>query len=81
MLLAQIVPEQRLTLQQLAAYDGSDPAKPIMLAIKGTVFDVTKGEGLQTALRDARCSGVACCAVPGSLQVVNQMLQVKLGLP
>lgn len=35
--------EQRLTLQQLAAYNGSDVAKPIMLAIQGTVFDVTKG--------------------------------------
>jgi predicted heme/steroid binding protein len=40
---AQVVPEQRLTLQQLAQFDGSDAAKPIMLAIRGTVFDVTKG--------------------------------------
>jgi membrane-associated progesterone receptor component len=39
----RVVPEQRLTLQQLAEFDGSEAAKPIMLAIRGTVFDVTKG--------------------------------------
>jgi predicted heme/steroid binding protein len=29
------------TPAQLAQHDGSDPTKPILLAIKGTVFDVT----------------------------------------
>jgi len=29
------------TLAELAAYDGSDPSKPIYVAIKGTIFDVT----------------------------------------
>ncbi|THV06998.1 cytochrome b5 [Dendrothele bispora CBS 962.96] len=29
------------TLEQLKAYDGSDPSKPIYVSIKGTVFDVT----------------------------------------
>ncbi|KAJ7779805.1 progesterone binding protein [Mycena metata] len=29
------------TLAQLAEFDGSDPAKPIYVSIKGTVFDVT----------------------------------------
>ncbi|KAH0828228.1 hypothetical protein AYO21_03787 [Fonsecaea monophora] len=33
-----------LTPEQLAVYDGSDPAKPIYLAINGTVFDVTAGK-------------------------------------
>ncbi|XP_074280443.1 putative steroid-binding protein 3 [Silene latifolia] len=32
-----------LTLQQLKQYDGSDPSKPIYVAIKGRVFDVTTG--------------------------------------
>lgn len=39
----QVVPEQRLSLQHLAGYDGSDPCKAILLAVRGTVFDVTKG--------------------------------------
>mmetsp|Transcript_17769 Transcript_17769/g.30631 ORF Transcript_17769/g.30631 Transcript_17769/m.30631 type:complete len:110 (-) Transcript_17769:431-760(-) len=29
--------------QELAEYDGSDPTKPILLAIKGRVFDVSTG--------------------------------------
>lgn len=32
-----------LTPEQLAVYDGTDPLKPIYLAINGTVFDVTAG--------------------------------------
>ncbi|OSD04112.1 progesterone binding protein [Trametes coccinea BRFM310] len=30
------------TVEQLKQYDGSDPSKPIYVAIKGTVFDVTR---------------------------------------
>ncbi|KAF4620816.1 hypothetical protein D9613_000041 [Agrocybe pediades] len=29
------------TTEQLKQYDGSDPSKPIYVAIKGTIFDVT----------------------------------------
>ena len=32
-----------LTDAQLAAYDGSDPAKPIYLALNGTIYDVSAG--------------------------------------
>ncbi|KAL3500279.1 hypothetical protein ACH5RR_039372 [Cinchona calisaya] len=31
------------TLQQLKQYDGSDPSKPIYVAVKGRVFDVAAG--------------------------------------
>ncbi|XP_010670833.2 probable steroid-binding protein 3 [Beta vulgaris subsp. vulgaris] len=31
------------TPQQLKQYDGSDPSKPIYVAIKGRVFDVSTG--------------------------------------
>ncbi|THH07147.1 hypothetical protein EW145_g3589 [Phellinidium pouzarii] len=34
------------TLDALKAFDGSDPAKPIYVSIKGTVFDVSKKEDL-----------------------------------
>ncbi|OJD30176.1 cytochrome b5-like heme steroid binding domain-containing protein [Diplodia corticola] len=32
-----------LTDEQLAAYDGSDPSKPIYLGLNGTIYDVTPG--------------------------------------
>jgi membrane-associated progesterone receptor component len=32
-----------LTAAQLRAYDGSDPSKPIYLAVRGKVYDVTSG--------------------------------------
>ncbi|KAL2160770.1 hypothetical protein VTH06DRAFT_967 [Thermothelomyces fergusii] len=34
-----------LTLDELAAYDGSDPSKPIYLAINGTIYDVSSNPG------------------------------------
>ena len=34
---------KQLTLAELAAYDGSDESKPIYLAARGVVFDVTPG--------------------------------------
>lgn len=39
----RIVPAMELTLEQLAGHAGQDPTKPLLLAIKGTVYDVTKG--------------------------------------
>ncbi|KAL3330115.1 hypothetical protein AABB24_034131 [Solanum stoloniferum] len=32
-----------LTADELKAYDGSDPSKPIYVAIKGRIFDVSAG--------------------------------------
>ncbi|KDP33496.1 hypothetical protein JCGZ_07067 [Jatropha curcas] len=31
------------TAEQLAQYNGTDPSKPIYIAVKGRVFDVTAG--------------------------------------
>ncbi|KAL2897587.1 putative steroid-binding protein 3 [Bienertia sinuspersici] len=33
-----------ITPQQLKQYDGSDPSKPIYVAIKGRIFDVSTGK-------------------------------------
>lgn len=33
-----------ITAQQLSAYNGTDPSKPIYVAVKGRVFDVTTGK-------------------------------------
>lgn len=35
-----------LTDDQLSAYDGSDPSKPIYLALNGTIYDVSAGRHL-----------------------------------
>lgn len=43
---SQAVQVGRLTEQQLRAYDGSDPNKPLLMAIKGQIFDVSSGRYL-----------------------------------
>ena len=35
--------ERDYLLSELAAYDGSDPAKPLLIGIRGQVYDVTRG--------------------------------------
>ena len=32
-----------MTLLELSKYDGRDPLRPLLLAVKGRVFDVTMG--------------------------------------
>ncbi|VFQ68773.1 unnamed protein product [Cuscuta campestris] len=34
----------QITGQELKQYDGSDPSKPIYVAIKGRIFDVSSGK-------------------------------------
>lgn len=36
-----VLQDDPISPSQLAAYDGSDPSKPIYVAIKGRIFDVT----------------------------------------
>jgi membrane-associated progesterone receptor component len=33
-----------LTLEQLKQFDGTDPSKPIYIAVRGRIFDVTTGK-------------------------------------
>ena len=40
---SQVVPPKRLTLKQLREYGGEDKRKPILLAIRGVIFDVSRG--------------------------------------
>ena len=46
-LCVQLVEPLELTLAQLKEYDGCDKKKPIYLAIRGVVFNVSRGEATQ----------------------------------
>ena len=39
------IPEQDLTRAQLLDYTGADSEKPILIAVDGTIYDVTAGSG------------------------------------
>nr|KYP44224.1 putative steroid-binding protein 3 [Cajanus cajan] len=44
-LISSTLPESmELTPQQLSQYNGTDPSKPIYVAVKGRVYDVTTGK-------------------------------------
>ena len=34
------------TLEELREFDGSDPSKPILVALNGTVYDVTRSKNM-----------------------------------
>jgi membrane-associated progesterone receptor component len=38
-----IAEERDYSLSELASYDGSDPARPLLVGIRGHVYDVTRG--------------------------------------
>jgi predicted heme/steroid binding protein len=40
----QVVPLQQYTLEELAEHDGRDPSKPMLLAIRGVVYNITAGK-------------------------------------
>lgn len=40
----KVVPMRELTLQQLAQHDGSDASLPMLLSIRGVVYDITSGK-------------------------------------
>jgi membrane-associated progesterone receptor component len=44
LLILQLVPMRDFTTKQLAQHDGSDPELPMLIAIRGVVFDVSTGK-------------------------------------
>eukprot|EP01024_Parvocaulis_polyphysoides_P058958 TRINITY_DN6367_c0_g1_i8.p4 TRINITY_DN6367_c0_g1~~TRINITY_DN6367_c0_g1_i8.p4 ORF type:complete len:144 (-),score=26.78 TRINITY_DN6367_c0_g1_i8:477-908(-) len=40
----KLVDSINVTIDQLKQYDGSDPKKPMLLAIQGRIFDVSRGK-------------------------------------
>ena len=81
----QVVSERELTLKELAQHDGSDPDKPLLLAIRGTVFDITPGAlphsvtvGIRVKLRVkpvpcADCTTIDCDAAFRSLRDMTKL--------
>lgn len=43
-IMASAVGSLRLTLAQLAEYDGKDPSKPLYIAVRGKIYDVSAGK-------------------------------------
>lgn len=43
-LLLQLVPEKNFTPEQLAQHDGNNPDLPMLISIRGVVFDVSTGK-------------------------------------
>jgi len=41
----QTMEKRDLTLEELRKYDGSDPTSPILMGVKGIIYDVTSGAG------------------------------------
>ena len=60
-----------MTLQELSQYDGSIAGKPMYLAIRGTVFDVTTGKQLPP-LYSCLCKANGTLGHPGKLQLTVQ---------
>jgi membrane-associated progesterone receptor component len=50
-----------MTMEELAEGDGKDPAKPIYIAIRGIVYDVSTGR--QFYGPDGGCGAACCCVV------------------
>lgn len=43
-LIGQVVPSMELRVDELAAYNGQDASKPMLLAIRGVIFDVSSAK-------------------------------------
>lgn len=43
MIPAEPVQMGEMTLEELRAYNGSDPTKPLLMAIKGQIYNVSRG--------------------------------------
>ena len=71
----QLVEPKRLTLAQLKEYDGSDKKKPIYLAIRGIVFDVSRGEGLHLQQGSPNLQCIHTCG-QGRIKVQQKMTQM-----
>lgn len=78
---AQLVEPKRLTLAQLKEYDGSDKKKPIYLAIRGVIFDVSRGETsrcITFAVPQLAIQGLPGCKENCAGQNVSQLLRHRI---
>lgn len=57
----QVVEPVQLSTKELLKYDGSNKALPMYLAIKGTIFDVSKGEMASQVKQACEHSSLLSC--------------------
>ena len=72
----QIIPDKELMLAQLAEYDGRDPDKPLLLSIRGVLYDVSAGDVIpprschnpasQEIVLEACVRAASCVGAPSS---------------
>ena len=74
------MPKGDLTTAALRAYDGSDPAKPILLAAKGIVFDVTRGRDFYGKGGPYNAfTGIDCSRALGKVSLEKENLCADVG--
>jgi predicted heme/steroid binding protein len=74
----QVVPMRELTLQQLGQHDGSDPSLPMLLAIRGVVYDISSGK--QFYGPDGEPAAGAMHSAAGQLQQDSVFMQAGVQL-
>ncbi len=75
------MPPLKLTLEQLAQYGGSDPAKPLLLAVCGTILDVTAGRLLWFVAASLFCWNTSCLLQCTALLGAPCLLHTSAGSP
>lgn len=74
-----------ITAEDLRAYDGTDPDKPLLMAIKGQIYDVSRSRYVSAMLRDYSSFSDLCSPqrlndlTPLCLQFFTSALSVLIG--
>jgi hypothetical protein len=73
-----IMSSLNLSLEQLRAYDGSDPDKPLLIAVRGQIYDMSSGRSFYGP--GAEPSPFSCAA-PLLLRGAEPRLRCSQGVP
>ena len=71
--------DEVFTAEELSLYNGVEPAKPVYLALRGVVFDVTAGKDFYGPGARTR-SGIICGCVQSWMDVMQVQMHVLAAL-
>jgi predicted heme/steroid binding protein len=63
----QLVPMKEFTLEDLAKHNGRDPELPMLLSIRGVVYDITSGKQFYGPDGEGQQQHMQQCSPPTSL--------------